>query len=121
MGKAIPLLRIFDEAKAREFYIDWLGFQVDFEHRFHDNAPLYLGISLGTISLHLTEHHGDCTPGAKIFIEGFENIKEYHSDLKKKGYKYNNPGIGPAFYDPKMLCFDVADPFGNKLWFNGPA
>jgi hypothetical protein len=25
----IPILRSFDEGKAREFYIDWLGFKVD--------------------------------------------------------------------------------------------
>ena len=25
----IPILRSFDEAKAREFYVDWLGFAVD--------------------------------------------------------------------------------------------
>lgn len=121
MAKAIPLLRIFDETKAREFYIDWLGFKVDFEHRFHEDAPLYMQVSLNDITLHLTEHHGDCTPGAKVFIEAFENIQEYHSGLKTKKYKYNNPGMGPAFYDPNVLCFDVADPFGNKISFNGPA
>ena len=42
----IPILRILDEAKAREFYIDWLGFQIDFEHRFAPGMPLYMGISL---------------------------------------------------------------------------
>ena len=31
---AIPVLRIFDETKAREFYIDFLGFSLDWEHRF---------------------------------------------------------------------------------------
>jgi hypothetical protein len=29
---------MFDVAKAREFYIGYLGFNVDFEHRFHDDA-----------------------------------------------------------------------------------
>jgi hypothetical protein len=28
-GKTTPILRIFDEAKAREFYVDFLGFRVD--------------------------------------------------------------------------------------------
>jgi hypothetical protein len=41
----IPILRIFDEAKAREFYLDWLGFSIDFEHRFEPGTPLYMGIS----------------------------------------------------------------------------
>ena len=27
--RTVPILRSFDEAKAREFYIDWLGFTVD--------------------------------------------------------------------------------------------
>ena len=30
----VPILRSFDEGKAREFYVDWLGFRIDWEHRF---------------------------------------------------------------------------------------
>ena len=33
-GAETPILRIFDIAKAREFYLDFLGFAVDWEHRF---------------------------------------------------------------------------------------
>lgn len=36
---AIPILRIFDEAKARAFYLDFLGFRVDWEHRFGPDMP----------------------------------------------------------------------------------
>ncbi|HEY3162183.1 MAG TPA: glyoxalase superfamily protein [Vicinamibacterales bacterium] len=28
-GRTIPILRMFDAAKAREFYIDFLGFTID--------------------------------------------------------------------------------------------
>jgi Glyoxalase superfamily protein len=35
--QAIPILRIFDVGKAREFYIDFLGFQIDWEHRFNED------------------------------------------------------------------------------------
>jgi len=38
--KPIPILRMFDEAKAREFYLDFLGFSVEFEHRFEADLPL---------------------------------------------------------------------------------
>ncbi|MFH7439561.1 glyoxalase superfamily protein, partial [Pseudomonas syringae pv. tagetis] len=31
---AIPILPMFNECKAREFYIDILGFTIEFEHRF---------------------------------------------------------------------------------------
>ena len=46
-SRVIPTLRMFDIAKAREFYLDYLGFKVDFEHRFEPNLPLFLGISRG--------------------------------------------------------------------------
>lgn len=34
LSTTIPILRIFDEAKAKEFYVAFLGFSVDWEHRF---------------------------------------------------------------------------------------
>ena len=40
--QTIPILRNFDEAKAREFYLGYLGFQVDWEHRFEPGMPLYM-------------------------------------------------------------------------------
>lgn len=40
-----PLIRIFDESKAKEFYVEFLGFNIDFEHRDSDDAPLYMQVS----------------------------------------------------------------------------
>ena len=57
VSQTIPLLRIFDVAKAHAFYVDFLGFKVDWEHRFDANAPLYEQISRAGCVLHLTEHH----------------------------------------------------------------
>lgn len=68
-GKTTPILRIFDEAKALAFYVDFLGFTVDWQHRFGDDFPLYLQVSRGDCVLHLSEHHGDCTPGSALRIE----------------------------------------------------
>ena len=42
--RVIPILRIFDLAKAKEFYVDYLGFSVEWEHRFEENTPAYLQI-----------------------------------------------------------------------------
>jgi catechol 2,3-dioxygenase-like lactoylglutathione lyase family enzyme len=47
----VPILRIFDVDRAREFYVDWLGFHVDWEHRFDENAPLYMQVSRGGLVL----------------------------------------------------------------------
>ena len=57
-GKATLVLRIFDEAKAKEFYVDFLGFKVDWEHRFEPSLPLYMQVSKGGCVLHLSGHHG---------------------------------------------------------------
>lgn len=87
-----PIFRIFDESKAREFYVDYLGFQVDFEHRFADTMPLYMGISRGSCKIHLTEHHGDCCPGSSVRVE-VDDIRSFLEELKARGYRFLNPGV----------------------------
>ncbi len=74
-------------------------------------------ISLDDLEIHLSEHHGDCSPGARIFIDGFKNLKEYHQNLLKKDYKYNKPGLKKAFWDESIIVMEVIDPFGNRLTF----
>lgn len=49
----IPVLRIFDIAKAEEFHLGFLGFSVDWDHRLDENAPVYRQISRGNLVLHL--------------------------------------------------------------------
>lgn len=109
-----PIFRSFDETKAREFYIDYLGFMVDWEHRFSPEAPLYMQVSLGDVQLHLSEHHGDATPGSAVRIE-VNDIEMFHQTLQAKGYKYANPGI----LDQTWGCREVivTDPFGNRIVF----
>jgi hypothetical protein len=40
MKSTTPILRIFDEEKAKEFYLKFLEFKLDWEHRFEDDLPL---------------------------------------------------------------------------------
>ena len=91
-GKTTPILRIFDEAKAKEFYIDFLGFSVDWEHRFEEGLPIYMQISKDGCLIHLSEHPGDCSPGAAMRIETNE-LEAFQQELLTKGYKYARPGI----------------------------
>ena len=44
-------------ANAKEFYIEWLGFKIEFEHQFEENTPYYIGITKDDIQLHLSEHY----------------------------------------------------------------
>lgn len=111
----IPILRIFDVAKAREFYIGYLGFSVDFEHRFHDDAPLFMGISRQGVQLYLSEHHGDGTPGTHVIVD-MTGVDELHRELRSTNYRYMNPGIETQEWGTRELC--VVDPFNNKLIFS---
>jgi catechol 2,3-dioxygenase-like lactoylglutathione lyase family enzyme len=112
-GKTIPIFRIFDEAKAREFYVGFLGFTVDWEHRITLDLPLYMQVSKGECVLHLSEHHGDGSPGAAIRIETAD-IDAFHAALPKD-YKYARPGINEPPWGGREVS--VHDPFGNRLTF----
>ena len=114
LTKTTPILRIFDEAKAREFYVDFLGFTVDWEHRFEPGLPLYMQVSRDGCVLHLSEHHGDGNPGAAMRIET-SDLDALHADLVVKQYKYARPGIEEMPWGTRDMS--VTDPFGNRLTF----
>lgn len=116
-GPPCPILRIFDEAKAREFYVGWLGFAIDLEHRFEPGTPIYMGISRGAARLHLSEHHGDGAPGARVRIE-VDELEAYHAELTAKRYKYYRPGVQDQEWGTREMT--VQDGFGNALVFYRP-
>lgn len=113
--EAIPILRIFSVDKAKEFYVEFLGFTIDWEHRFGENFPLYAQVSRAGLKLHLSEHHGDASPGSTVFI-WMRGIAAYHRELLAKNYRYYKPGLEDAPWDAKVM--QVADPFGNRLRFS---
>jgi catechol 2,3-dioxygenase-like lactoylglutathione lyase family enzyme len=112
-GKTIPILRILDEAKAREFYVGFLGFTIDWEHRFAPDLPLYMQVSRDGCILHLSEHYGDATPGAAIRVDTTD-LEAFHTELNSKKYKYARPGIDDQPWGRDM---SIKDPFGNRLIF----
>jgi uncharacterized glyoxalase superfamily protein PhnB len=113
--QTIPIFRIFDLGKAKEFYCSFLGFAIDWEHRFDDAAPVYLQVSRAGLTLHLSGHHGDCCPGSTLFA-WMTGLDEFHREITSKGYGSPRPGIETTFYGAK--CVEVIDPFGNRIRFN---
>ena len=91
--QTIPVLRIFDVDKAKEFYVGYLGFQIDWEHHFEANTPLYMQVSRGPLVLHL---------------------------ISAKNYKYLRPGVNDQRPDLPFKSMNVIDPFGNKIRFSEP-
>jgi predicted enzyme related to lactoylglutathione lyase len=111
----IPIMRIFDVVKAKDFYIGFLGFEVDWEHTFDGSSPVYLQISKDDLILHLSEHHGDCCPGSTVFV-WMNGIEQFHATITSRGYGYMRPSIERTFYN--SWCVEVTDPFGNRIRFN---
>ena len=112
--KTTPILRIFDEAKAREFYLGFLGFRLDWEHRFEPGLPLYMQVSRDECVLHLSEHHGDASPGSALRIET-DAIESFHRQLLAQSYAYARPALNETPWG--TLDMAIADPYGNRLTF----
>jgi uncharacterized glyoxalase superfamily protein PhnB len=113
--RVVPILRMFDEAVTKQFYAEFLEFEVVFEHRFHDGAPLYMGLRKGDVELHVSGHFGDGTPGTHVRVETID-LDDYARLLRAKKYKHANPG---APTDQEWGCREltIGDPSGNKLTF----
>ncbi|HAU4928071.1 glyoxalase superfamily protein [Aeromonas hydrophila] len=113
----IPILRSFDEGKLRAFYLDYLGFVIDWEHRFGPDMPLYLQVARGDWVIHLSEHHGDACPGAALRLST-DKLDALLAEWRTKGYAYANPTIETMPWGCREL--QVRDPFGNRLVFTEP-
>jgi hypothetical protein len=117
LGRVTPIPRIFDIAKADKFYLDYLGFHVDWDPRFDDNAPVYRQISRGDLILHLSEHHGDGSPGAPFRVT-MRGVEAFHKELADKNYRYMWPGLETTPWNTRET--GVIDPFGNSTRFSEP-
>ena len=113
--QTVPILRIFSVGKAREFYLEFLGFTLDWEHRFAADLPLYMQVSRGALCLHLSEHHGDACPGSTVFVR-MRGVEALHRELTAKSYRYLRPGVERAPWGARVM--EVTDPFGNRIRFN---
>ncbi len=116
-GHTIPIFRMFSLEKAKEFYLDYLGFHLDWEHKFREVAPVYMQVSRAGLVLHLSEHYGDGTPGSAIYVQ-MEGVEEFHRELTAKNYGYLRPGLDRTEWNTVQL--NITDPFGNHIRFNEP-
>ncbi len=110
----IPILRSFDAAQARDFYLRYLGFAVLFEHRFDADAPLYMAIARDGCVLHLSEHHGDAVPGAALRI-GCADVRAFHAEITARSHPGQRPGLDEQPWG-QLEC-RLTDPFANRLIF----
>ncbi|WP_046245286.1 glyoxalase superfamily protein [Hymenobacter terrenus] len=110
-----PVFTVLDYQKAREFYIDWLGFHLDWVEQLK-NGTLYMQVSRGDVVLHLTDNHKSGFPGSRVRAN-INGLVAYHHILLKKDYPFTRPGLVKANWSEKVMEAEVIDPFGNRIIF----
>lgn len=114
-GVPIPVFRSLDETRAREFYVDYLHFTVEWEHRFdYAQSILYMRLRRDDFVLDLSEHHGDGTPGATVWVP-VRDVEALRRELHATNYDRFNPGVDVDA--PGGPTMEVTDPFSNTIRF----
>ncbi len=67
--------------------------------------------------LHLSEHHGDGSPGVHIRIK-VNDVRAFHAEITGKAYNILRPGIEQEWGEDSV---NLTDPFGNRLTFSSLA
>ena len=67
MASLVPFLRAADARASAEWWAR-LGFEVEWEHRFAPDLPLFLALRRGDDVLFLSEHRGDARPDTLLYL-----------------------------------------------------
>jgi catechol 2,3-dioxygenase-like lactoylglutathione lyase family enzyme len=116
--RVFPQLRMTSWERARAFYVDGLGFSVDWEHRFEPGFPVFAQLSRDGLSIFLTEHSGDCkVGGAAYFI--VEDVDALYREISspRRGIRPEEMPSETPWQTHEMV---VIDPDGNRLRFATP-
>lgn len=92
-----------------EFY-GRLGFEVEWEHRFRDDLPLFASIRRGSWHLFLSEHAGDARPHGLVYLYA-DNVDALHEDWRSAEVLSGPPQDQPWGMRELLLV----DPDGNRL------
>jgi catechol 2,3-dioxygenase-like lactoylglutathione lyase family enzyme len=107
----IPCLRITDYATARAFYVDGLGFTIDWEHRFEPHLPVFLQLTRGDLTFYLSEHAGDLKPGGLVYLY-VPDVDAWYAEITARGVACLYPPTDQPWGNRDVR---VRDPFGNTL------
>jgi catechol 2,3-dioxygenase-like lactoylglutathione lyase family enzyme len=67
MESIAPILHVADARASVDWYAQ-LGFEIESEHVFGPNMPLYLRLRRGPAQLHLSEHRLDGGPVTHVYL-----------------------------------------------------
>ncbi|MEK8029727.1 VOC family protein [Ideonella sp. DXS29W] len=117
MQTVIPQLRITNARRSLQFYVDGLGFVVDWEHQFEPGFPLFMQLTRSGQTLFLTEHRGDCEVGGAVYFI-VPDVDQCHAEFSGRGISAAKPPEDTPWETREML---LIDPDGNRLRFASSA
>jgi hypothetical protein len=97
---------------VRRFYVEYLGCKVDWQEGA-EGGPAYIQVSRGPLTLNLSSHHGDGTPGGVVLVY-VDNLYALHQELHSRDYPFLNPGIEPHGAGRETV---LLDPASNQIRF----
>ena len=109
----IPQLRITSAASSLAFYVDGLGFVVDWKHQFGPGYPSFFQLTREGQTIFLTEHAGDCQVGGAVYFK-VPDVDQLAVSMREKGVSRIEGPDNTPWGTREMV---VTDPDGNRLRF----
>ncbi|RZU38691.1 putative glyoxalase superfamily protein PhnB [Fluviicoccus keumensis] len=109
----IPQLRITNSEQSLGFYVNGLGFKIDWQHRFGPRYPLFVQLTRQGQTIFLTEHMGDCEVGGAVYFI-VQDAGHTLSEFEQHGVVATNPLSNTSWGTSEFL---LTDPDGNRLRF----
>ena len=95
------------------FYIDGLGFAVDWKHQFEPGFPVFVQITRAGQTLFLTEHAGDCQVGGAVYLV-VPDVDDCYQQFAQRCIATLQQPQDTPWGTREMV---VVDPDGNRLRF----
>ncbi len=99
----IPQLRMRHADTTLPFYVQGLGFVVDWEHRFEPGFPLFAQLTRDGQTIFLTEHSGDCEVGGAVYFI-VDDVDSLHRAFGAANVPIEQPRMTPNGAAAKCCC-----------------
>ncbi len=114
MQRTVPILHIEGYGEAKAYYVDWLGFRVDWEFRFEPSFPVYMQVSRDGLVLHLSQHKGDNPAGVMCHVD-VDDLDALIAEWRARRPDFTQE-VEITPWNAKHIS--LRDPFGNTLGIN---
>lgn len=112
---AVPVFQIGAYQEAIDHYVNWLGFNLDWEWQEAPGKPVIMHISRDEIPLFLNEY--DDGLGPSMLNMNVANLQAYADEVNAR----RPDSVQVALEQPyEIPAFEVTDPFGNTISFKQP-